>query len=822
MKKFYTLALSALTAVSAFAAPTLPQMAGTIRGERSTAAPAAVKVNPELSRFAGDAIRRVPALDVDDPAGEEEVTWTELGEASFVECFISEYLEFDSQTLTVTLESDGNGNFRIQEPFKDLDLSEYMWTYDAAAAEPMVMHTEEGLFYIDDFATGWSDADGVATSISTQGGSLAADYGCALVEQVYPGSMGQYNASTTKFTYPDAMQADDGYYYNFLLNAGEEIIGGCNANGTFAIRLLGAPDYEISIVANTCNGTSVPVQIAAGADVADVYFLQYPGKMAYSDELATTIMGLGQALGTTSVDSSLDFSAIEARGFYTLFAVGVDAENNPVCGASTIIYAEPDDADQWTSLGMTTMTEGAVLPIYGVTSTPSYQVEIQENVNTPGFYRIVNPYGEAFPYYGQLGTHATERDHYIYLHAEDPAKCYIEEAPSGVIDAAYGELVLTSYVQYYIDRGQEETAYASYYGTKDATGKVTFPARSFLAWFTGDASLGLYYANTNGGWSIVVPGDTNADFSITVTAPNCNASATLPIDIAAGTDVAKLNMSVFQGYVEDSNSLYAFVAENGAEIPTEYSAQLDITTMTTEITPVAVVIAASDAEGTVVGGTVHYFFSDPNVDVDWKSIGEGEFTDDLINSAYELEPETYKVQIEENVNTPGYYRIVNPYGEAHSASAEGDHALDHNHYIYIHAEDPEKVYTENSLLGYEDEELGLAGISSEVKNMMADTEIDYEEEDLQPYYGTMVKNVITFPEYSIWLTFSGDPDSEYYANVNNAFRIVIPEVTAISEVEAPAEGQATYVNLQGMRVNRPANGLYIRLQGNKAVKTIVR
>ena len=46
--------------------------------------------------------------------------------------------------------------------------------------------------------------------------------------------------------------------------------------------------------------------------------------------------------------------------------------------------------------------------------------------------------------------------------------------------------------------------------------------------------------------------------------------------------------------------------------------------------------------------------------------------------------------------------------------------------------------------------------------------------------------------------------------------------SAVEEIEAVEEGEVAWYTLQGVRVAEPENGLYIRVQGNKATKVLVR
>lgn len=51
---------------------------------------------------------------------------------------------------------------------------------------------------------------------------------------------------------------------------------------------------------------------------------------------------------------------------------------------------------------------------------------------------------------------------------------------------------------------------------------------------------------------------------------------------------------------------------------------------------------------------------------------------------------------------------------------------------------------------------------------------------------------------------------------------VVKEGSGVAEVETEAAGEAVYYNLQGVKVAEPENGLYIKVQGNKATKVLVR
>lgn len=58
------------------------------------------------------------------------------------------------------------------------------------------------------------------------------------------------------------------------------------------------------------------------------------------------------------------------------------------------------------------------------------------------------------------------------------------------------------------------------------------------------------------------------------------------------------------------------------------------------------------------------------------------------------------------------------------------------------------------------------------------------------------------------------------ANTTADFEYTVP--TGVEVIEGAAEGPAEYYNLQGVRVQNPANGIYIRVQGGKSQKVMIR
>lgn len=161
---------------------------------------------------------------------------------------------------------------------------------------------------------------------------------------------------------------------------------------------------------------------------------------------------------------------------------------------------------------------------------------------------------------------------------------------------------------------------------------------------------------------------------------------------------------------------------------------------------------------------------------DWKSIGVGVFTDDVLTSVIaDYTPLSYNVPIEQDANNPGYYRFKmyanHPYAES-LAMIMVDGGLDS--YIVVNASDPTNVIIEPSNIGFtmgnEIEEAFLCSLS-----WYPDFTVD--ELASRGLLGTLDDDVIAFTGVNaLWIT-SPSLDVEgmgYRANKNGAFKLALP------------------------------------------------
>lgn len=149
-------------------------------------------------------------------------------------------------------------------------------------------------------------------------------------------------------------------------------------------------------------------------------------------------------------------------------------------------------------------------------------------------------------------------------------------------------------------------------------------------------------------------------------------------------------------------------------------------------------LTIGDTENTSPYGMSSYEFSliAPSP---WTSLGEGTLTDDVITGAFSIdENQVFTVEIQESDNTPGMYRIVDPYiNNRYSLSADKTgSSSNYSCYLVIDATDPEAVTIAKQNMGILSTDLG-----------------DFQMESTAP--GTLDNGIITFPKGGIELSFTG-------------------------------------------------------------------
>ena len=194
-------------------------------------------------------------------------------------------------------------------------------------------------------------------------------------------------------------------------------------------------------------------------------------------------------------------------------------------------------------LGTGLFTEDLMTTFYSVDNV-TYEVEIYENLNNPGYIFLKNVYTSLYPY-NDPGDYV-EDDVYLAIKVEDPNEVVIPRQKLGH-NWGYGDI---------------EIATATPGTLKD--GIITFPVKGLLICMP-EYNTSFYYSNPNGKWRVVMPGVELTDYSLNMSFAGmqvgADKSAKPLVDVVFGADVAQIAYTVVPENIQfDSKALAAVVA----------------------------------------------------------------------------------------------------------------------------------------------------------------------------------------------------------------------------------------------------------------------
>lgn len=215
--------------------------------------------------------------------------------------------------------------------------------------------------------------------------------------------------------------------------------------------------------------------------------------------------------GSTTADIVITYDPDDVvYGTYETITISI-ADESLTSAYAASSYTFEIGATEWVSLGTGQYREDLISTFWSVDNLV-YEVEIEYSVLTDGLYRLVYPYGEAYPYNETYEDGTADWDltttYYMTIDASDPDYVWVYESYQG-IDWGYGNILIMSYVAYYINYGGYELDYLksaipSYFGTLE-DGIITMPTNSMLINMS-EYSSGIYYSNTNGMFAVALPG----------------------------------------------------------------------------------------------------------------------------------------------------------------------------------------------------------------------------------------------------------------------------------------------------------------------------
>lgn len=280
----------------------------------------------------------------------------------------------------------------------------------------------------------------------------------------------------------------------FTLNMVYYISLGTFGNGNEYFQLGGYSDYsmEIDRRGNYVEGEkeSALFFVYKGEDIENYRFTAVQGKLTEEQVNAEVEKLTADEEATVYTQSGMVAFDFTETGTYTIIVVGYDGGEAKTILSKEFEIETVQAASSWESMGYVAYTDGYICSLYPSAVPEPYYVEIQQHKDVEGYYRLVNPYGAAFPY-NQDGDFDPNTNSYLLVNACDPEYVYIEESPS-TTNWGDGVFTFSSQVQNYLGKYDIETIKKNNIPAgKFAEGAITFDLKALLL-FVGD---GGYYAN---------------------------------------------------------------------------------------------------------------------------------------------------------------------------------------------------------------------------------------------------------------------------------------------------------------------------------------
>ncbi len=304
-----------------------------------------------------------------------------------------------------------------------------------------------------------------------------------------------YAGSTKEADYPESLS-----YYNpetglFTLNVIYYISLGYFGVGNEYFQLGGFSDYSMEIERRgnyVENGKETALfYVYKGEDLESYRYTVLPGTLSQAEvDAAVADLDASEDAQTLTESGMITFDFAEA-GTYTVILAGYAGGEIKTVVAKEFNIETVQASSDWESQGYVSYTDGYICSRYpGATPVP-YYVELESHKTIDGYYRLVNPYGAAYPY-NEDGDYDPNVNSYLYVNAFDPDYVYIEES-SSTTNWGNGVMTFSSLVGNYIAGGYdvETIKQAGIPAGTLANGVITFPVESLII-FIGTSG---YYAN---------------------------------------------------------------------------------------------------------------------------------------------------------------------------------------------------------------------------------------------------------------------------------------------------------------------------------------
>ena len=408
------------------------------------------------------------------------------------------------ETATYTFTQYVSGSYPVEVSYRE---------HQIETNRAQFMFYTTGIGTLSDFVVEYDKNTGMCQVPAGQAFLKHSTYGPVFVSDLvnYPFVIKDGAGNPIEMTYenqPCTYDAETGLFTLNLIYYIDKNLGssasGYFAYGTETIQLAGFKQYDYSLAMQyrghyvDNNGVdNAVISTTMGADVA-----QYLMTVVSADEdLNATVSGMldGSVPCDTLSESGFYAYPLTESGKYVALAVTFDAE-----GKDMDAYTEEfefflvGEDNPWASLGYAVYTDDVILPLFG-NNPMSYYVEVLENQDQPGLFRMVDPYGPEFPLYPYASSY--KAGSYIEIDATDPEGVWIEGWQSTGLDVQdNGLMSITSMAWYQAmanEATKEDAKEAGLCGIY-AEGVITFPVDGILSGIGSNA----YYGNRNGAFAL--------------------------------------------------------------------------------------------------------------------------------------------------------------------------------------------------------------------------------------------------------------------------------------------------------------------------------
>ncbi len=537
-----------------------------------------------------------------------------------------------------------------------------------------------------------------------------------------------------------------------------------------------------------------------------------------------------------------------------LTSFGANAEDvdlkqvNTYKTTTTAVSAPQTRAEEtWKDIGEGLWRDDTLFANYIFQSVPEFPVTLQESEQTPGRYRIVNPYSQFNRDY-LYGTYLLDGDWYVVIDASDPEHVYIECSRTGYVightEGRHQQHMIWSVADdYYNNRyGDWELADIQNMVGKLVDNVISFPPSSVLSsadFIDNPGDDFIWARNPTDQFRVKLPTALDLDVNIRLAVYDEEKNV-LVYEITPQDDVTSLKIALLPG-------------DYDAETPEKIADGTIESTVVTEF---------GDVEVPFVGDGVYTLYAVPVVDgvakpyfssyltrelnydqSEWRKCGYARYTEAILSSndlnayGFTIPAHEYDVLVEQNVKDPAQVRLVDPYCAGYPEATSTNYDYTRHYYIELDIDDPEAVWMKRTCIGI-DFGYGKHIVWSRVgryydqgltKEEIREKETTGDYPD-GPIFGTHKDNVISFPENALLVVFPAAVPTPYWANHNGNWKLVLKDgqlvpTTGVTLPETDAsDAMPRYFNLQGVEVSGSnlAPGIYIVRQGNTTSKIVVR